>query len=227
MRYRNLAPEHLIYLIGNAMKELQSLMDDISTWSNATFGKYDRTKSITHHLKKEVDELLQVLEEVYSVVRDESIGVVETNKKIQKAKMEYADCFMLLLDSAYHFGLTAETIFEVTRQKLEVNKHRHWGKPDKNGVVEHLEFVKCGCYKCDTTANKEEGQQNMSKEEAVLSMAMGDKVTHRFFEKGEWMSMKDGMIILDDGATCTPYEFWEKRKGFGWSDGYSIYKEKN
>ena len=52
--------------------------------------------------------------------------------------MEFADCFMLLLDAASHYDLTAEELIEVTVTKLEINRQRKWGKPDKNGVVEHI-----------------------------------------------------------------------------------------
>jgi len=43
-----------------------------------------------------------------------------------------------LLDSASHFGLTAGNLLWYTETKLEINKRRKWGAPDKNGVVEHI-----------------------------------------------------------------------------------------
>ena len=120
------------------MKQLQDLMNDISAWSDVTFGDGQRNPAIVYHLKKEVDELIQALDYTHAIGVDESVGAGEFGRQLSKTKMEYADCFMLLLDSAHHFGLTAENLLELTREKLEINKKREWGKPDANGVVEHI-----------------------------------------------------------------------------------------
>lgn len=103
-------------------KEFQQIMIDISTWSDATFGNGQRTVPILYHLKKEVKEVIEALEQ---------------NKSLGKIETEFADCFMLLFDAAYHFGFTAEKVLHSMRNKLEINKQRDWGKPDKNGVIEH------------------------------------------------------------------------------------------
>ena len=120
------------------MNELQTLMNDISEWSDATFGDGQRNPAIVYHLKKEVDELIEALHKSNALGADNSVGVGELKRQLNKTEMEFADCFMLLLDSAHHFGLTAENLLELTREKLEINKKREWGKPDDNGVVEHI-----------------------------------------------------------------------------------------
>jgi NTP pyrophosphatase (non-canonical NTP hydrolase) len=120
------------------MNELQILMNDISEWSDSTFGDVQRNPAIVYHLKKEVDELIESLHKSNSLRLDNSIGVDEFNRQTDKVEMEFADCFMLLLDSARHFGLTAEQLIELTKEKLSINKARKWGKPDANGVVEHI-----------------------------------------------------------------------------------------
>lgn len=63
----------------------------------------------------------------------------------------------------------------------------------------------------------------MSKEEAIQAMQEGKKVKHSYFSKDEWMTMQGNRIILEDGCSCWAHEFWADRKGFGWSDGYSLY----
>ena len=83
-------------------------MNDISAWSDVTFGDGQRNPAIVYHLKKEVDELIQELDYTHALGVDESVGAGEFGRQLSKTKMEYADCFMLLLDSAHHFGLTAE-----------------------------------------------------------------------------------------------------------------------
>lgn len=107
------------------MEKVQKLMDDISEWSNATFGNGQRTIPIAYHLKKEINELIKALEK-------------ETSKQVIN---EFSDCFTLLFDCASHYGLKAHDIWLFCQQKLEINKLRKWGKPDKNGVVEHIKEV--------------------------------------------------------------------------------------
>ena len=120
------------------MEDLQKLMNEISEWSDKTFGESQRNPAIVHHLKKEVDELIDALNKSNALVYADSIGNGNFSRTINEVKMEYADCFMLLLDSAAHFGMTSEDLIKVTKEKLEINKCRKWGNPDKNGVVEHI-----------------------------------------------------------------------------------------
>lgn len=120
------------------MCELQTLMNDISKWSDATFGDKQRNPAIIHHLKKEVDELIEALNKSNVLGCDDAVGVGEFGRILHATEMEYADCLMLLLDSANHFGLKANDLLELTRSKLEINKKRQWGKPSKNGVIEHI-----------------------------------------------------------------------------------------
>lgn len=114
------------------MKELQNLINEISAWSDKTFGDGQRNPAIAYHLKKEVDELIHALEQ------DQGNP---TKEGMTKVCFEFADCFMLLLDSAKHFGLTAGNLLWYTEEKLRINKHRKWGKPDENGVIEHIEEI--------------------------------------------------------------------------------------
>ena len=118
------------------MTDLQKLMDDVSEWSNKTFGDKQRNPAILYHLKKEVTELIIAFTNVGYLpkdITDEMLIAI-----VAEIKEEYADCFMLLLDSAHHFGYTAENLIECTKAKLEINKLRKWGTPDENGVVEHI-----------------------------------------------------------------------------------------
>lgn len=111
------------------MRRLQQLMIDIQKWSDGAFGNAQRTIPILHHLKKEVPEAIDAVERYYDN---------RTASRCDNAIEEFADCFMLLLDSASHFGLTADELLRATERKLEINKKRTWGKPDENGVVEHV-----------------------------------------------------------------------------------------
>jgi hypothetical protein len=119
------------------MEQLQKLMDDIAEWSDKTFGEGQRNPAIVHHLSKEVPELIKAIEE-FQVNNTIQTPYKEANNMLKSVWEEYSDCFMLLLDSAHHFGLSADRLLHITRKKLEVNKTRKWGKPDCNGVVEHI-----------------------------------------------------------------------------------------
>ena len=65
----------------------------------------------------------------------------------------------------------------------------------------------------------------MNKEEAIKAMQEGKKVTHRSFTDEEWMTMKDGKILTEEGYTHPFEEFWFWRKDPGWEKDYSLYLE--
>ena len=69
-----------------------------------------------------------------------SIGqaISELYKKNEEVDIEFADCFILLLDAARKEGLFAKDILKAIVNKMEINKARKWGKPDENGVMEHI-----------------------------------------------------------------------------------------
>ena len=115
-------------------QELQKLMDDIAEWSDKTFGSdlYNRTIPILEHLKKEVSETIE------SVKIDYAQDKYRANDVSLAAIFEYADMLMLILDSARCYGIKASDLIEYTRIKLEANKKRKCGNPNKEGVVEHI-----------------------------------------------------------------------------------------
>lgn len=63
----------------------------------------------------------------------------------------------------------------------------------------------------------------MNKQEAIEAMEAGNKVTHRYFSRDEWMTMENGKILLEDGVLCIPTKFWQYRTDKSWEDGYSIF----
>jgi len=119
------------------MNSLQRLMNNITGWSDSTFGSKDRNPSIVYHLKKEVDELIEAIN-VVANNKNNKAPITKIEYSTELAKMEYADCFILLLDSAQHFKISAEELINLANKKLEINKSRAWGKPDENGVCEHV-----------------------------------------------------------------------------------------
>jgi hypothetical protein len=98
------------------MKEMQELWDDIADWQDLQFGKQITPTYKIRHLKKEIQEL----------------------KDSPHDSMEYADCFLLLLGAARDAGMDLEMLLSAIRKKLEINKRRKWGKPNKDGFTEHV-----------------------------------------------------------------------------------------
>lgn len=99
---------------------MKDLVESIVEWQNKTFPNATPFSKI-EHLKEEIDELKQAIAE-----------------KNPNRDLEYADCLMLLFGCAYADGLTYKDIVQSLFEKLEINKLRNWGKPDKNGVVKHI-----------------------------------------------------------------------------------------
>jgi NTP pyrophosphatase (non-canonical NTP hydrolase) len=92
----------------------------ISEWQNRTFGQATAL-SKTNHLIEEVLEL-----------RTDLVNN-DPNKR-----MEFADCFILLFGAASSDGMTYADICAAIDEKMQVNYSRKWGKPNENGVVNHI-----------------------------------------------------------------------------------------
>lgn len=66
----------------------------------------------------------------------------------------------------------------------------------------------------------------MTKEEAILLMRKGVKMTHTFFSPEEWVTIKDEKMLFEDGCTCSQTLFWKDRKLSGWESGWSKWEDK-
>lgn len=102
--------------------------NEITAWQKQTFPGATSVSKLIHLAGEdatgEIDELKQEIK----------FGV-----SYYKMKMEFADCFFLLFGAAAAEGMTYTQIVQAIQEKFEVNKKRNWGKPDANGVVNHVE----------------------------------------------------------------------------------------
>lgn len=98
----------------------EQLFNEITLWQKETFGSAT-TLSKINHLEEEVMELKM------------DVSLNNPNKRI-----EFADCFILLFGAAAFDGMSYQDIQDAVREKFEINKKRKWGKPDQNGVVNHI-----------------------------------------------------------------------------------------
>lgn len=109
--------------ISQTLTHMQLFMSEIHAWADLTFGAKRKPEAVVHHLKKECDELI------------ESLKKPEDHFHIRE---ELADCFILILNVTSKAGYDFPTLLRDAKAKMDINKARKWGKPDKNGVVEHI-----------------------------------------------------------------------------------------
>lgn len=100
----------------NNLTAWERFQNDLGVWADATFGAGRPPERSFSHLQEEVEELIA---SPYDL-------------------KEYADCFILLIDSARRAGYDMETILKACNDKLEINKKRKWGTPDASGKVNHV-----------------------------------------------------------------------------------------
>jgi len=91
---------------------------ELAVWADATFPKQqeNNARSKFEHLLEEVAE-----------TRDDPFNI-----------LEYADCMMLLIDTARINGFTMDDLFNGCQEKLNINKKRKWGKPNALGYTNHI-----------------------------------------------------------------------------------------
>ena len=94
---------------------IQAFQDTHGEWSDAQFGGQTLEGKLAH-LVKETVELCGAPHDI----------------------MEYADCFMLLLDVARKANITADALLDAAYEKLAINRQRKWDKPNEDGSVEHV-----------------------------------------------------------------------------------------
>ena len=106
------------YLIIDCGDKLSELCQELSAWSQATFGTDQERGPVgpLKHLAKEVQEALGKPDDID----------------------EYADCLILVIDAARRAGFKMIPLLEAAIRKIEVCKKRQWPKPSSDEPVEHV-----------------------------------------------------------------------------------------
>lgn len=94
--------------------------DEITKWQNETFGQATALSKIAH-----------LAEELQELVDDLKVNA-------ENRRLEFADCFILLFGAAASDGMSYDKILEAVEEKMLINYRRKWGKPNENGVVNHV-----------------------------------------------------------------------------------------
>lgn len=92
----------------------------ITEWQRKTFGAATPLSKIAH--------LAEELQELVTDLKENNLG----------KKLEFADCFILLFGAAASDGMSYENICNAIGEKMSINYQRKWGKPNENGVVNHI-----------------------------------------------------------------------------------------
>lgn len=101
-----------------ATPDLSRFWSELSDWSQATFG--------TDAERGPAGPLAHLSREVAEVQADPG------------NLTEYADLLFLVFDACRRAGFTYEQLVAGVFAKLAVNRSRAWGKPDAEGVCEHV-----------------------------------------------------------------------------------------
>lgn len=120
------------------MSAFQELQDQQHEWSNKTFGKNRDGTGQLFHLREEVDEVIDACRATQEKMAKNPSSLTAISKKLNEERFEFADCFLLLIDAAASRGMKMEQLLEYAKAKQEINQKRKWGKPDENGVVNHV-----------------------------------------------------------------------------------------
>lgn len=109
-------------------KHIDIFIREVSKWSKETFDE-KRNPASLYKLKEELDELIKSVEQY-----------LKNPSKDNEIKMqdEYADCFLILFDSAKDFGYLFTDILEFMKSKFKVVKERKNWIRNENGSYQHF-----------------------------------------------------------------------------------------
>ena len=103
----------------------ERIFNKVTKWQEETFKSMTVLSVLTHLAGKSPSgEILELIEDI----------IIDSPNK----KSEWADCFILLFGAAKKDGMSYADICQCVDDKMNVNKKRKWGVPDKNGVVFHI-----------------------------------------------------------------------------------------
>ncbi len=64
----------------------------------------------------------------------------------------------------------------------------------------------------------------MIKDEAIVLMSEGHKLTHKWFSSDEWATMNGGYVVFEDSCSCPARVFWADRTDDSWNTGWRLFE---
>lgn len=101
---------------------------------NKSFLKLEKAieeETLMQYIPLKLEETIQTFE-----IYQQNNGINPDLKVV--LKNYFTALYVALIAFAAHIEIDRDELLYYTRQKLEINKKRKWGKPDANGVVEHV-----------------------------------------------------------------------------------------
>lgn len=108
---------------GKILMNLNGIKDKAARISDQMFGRGNPATAPILKLMEEVGEVLDCI------------------NKGEDPKVEFADCFLLLIDAYrkyYGDDVDMQTLIDVSSDKLDIVAKRKWGKPNEHGVFKHI-----------------------------------------------------------------------------------------
>lgn len=105
---------------------IQNFMDDNRAWTNEVFPGATTLSSL-RHLESEVREAIEAEEQ----------GEMFDGRHV--SLMEFADMYLIFLNSASRKGFSFEDIHRAGLNKMWINRNRKWGPQNEQGYYEHIE----------------------------------------------------------------------------------------
>lgn len=99
----------------------ETIFTALAAWQQKTFPGQTALSKVCH-LQQEVKELKT------------DLALNAPGKEL-----EFADCFILLMGAAAADGMQYIDIVNAVNKKMEINYKRKWGKPDADGIQNHIE----------------------------------------------------------------------------------------
>lgn len=121
------------------------------------------------------------------------------------------------------FGVTASTKVAFGPDALVIEFNMH-GKTTEDATSKLLAFLSD-----DDHVDLEQIDTNgtMTRQEAVLAMKLGERVTHRYFTKNGFIRMDQGKIIDENNLEFNSDLFWQFHSADGFNHGWIIKVEGN
>lgn len=100
------------------------IINPVGRWAEKTFPQ-STLITITTHLGREVKELKDKIDGLYSDIDFDEKGIM----------FELADCLLIIFHLAYRLRAN---LLKYAYKKYKINKTRKWANPDSEGVSEHI-----------------------------------------------------------------------------------------
>lgn len=100
---------------------IEKQFNEITKWQKQTFGATAAQLSLDR-LKNEIYRL-----------------EIDLRFSKPEKRLEFANCFILLFGAAASDGMSYNDIIDAIEEKMKIYYAMQWGKPDFNGVVNHIE----------------------------------------------------------------------------------------